>query len=193
MTAPFGTKFNPFSSSFRSQLNEVGSYAMDWAMNGDDIKRRVAENFPNLGGGVQPFLAQLNDATSLSTNRWKYAWEAFVPGIAASAKGSPGQGTVISGRLSSMIGTDPYGAYALNGAEVANDASSAEQSYGVHTGTGPGGGTVTLLSIGNLASTDAEESKRAVIVPMFRMVSEDSTRSAKNYWFSAGNEVKVVC
>ena len=50
MTSPFGTKFNPFSSSFRSQLNEVGSHAMDWGMNGDDIKRRIAENFPDLGG-----------------------------------------------------------------------------------------------------------------------------------------------
>ena len=201
MTSPFGTKFNPFSSSFRSQLNEVGSYAIDWGMNGDDIKRRVAENFPNLGGGPQPFLAQLNIAASLGANRWKYGWEAFVPGIAASAKGYPGQGSAatatestwdpISARLSSMVGTDPYGFYAVNGAEVANDGSPSEQSYGVHTASG--GPTITLLSIGNLASTDDDESTRAVIVPMFRMFETDAARGSLNYWFSAGNEVKVEC
>lgn len=194
MTAPFGTKFNPFSSSFRSQLNEVGSYAMDWGMNGDDIKRRVAENFPNLGGGVQPFLAQLNNADPLprTSNRWKYAWEAFVPGIAASAKGSPGQGTVISGRLSSMIHTDQYGAYAVNGAEVSN-SSSGHQSYGVKVGTGPSGsGTVTLLAVGNLES-DVTDEYRMVIVPMFRMTATDSGRESDYFWFSAANEVAVTC
>ena len=198
MTSPFGTKFNPFSSSFRSQLNEVGSHAMDWGMNGDDIKRRIAENFPDLGGGPQPFLAQLNVATSLSTNRWKYAWEAYVPGIAASATGYPGQGpnatsvettwNPVSARLSSMVGTDPYGFYAVNGAEVENDSSEAEQSYGVHIGSG-----VTLLSIGNLASTDADEAKRPVIVTMFRMFDIDTDRNSVGYWFTAGNDVKVVC
>jgi hypothetical protein len=204
MTAPFGTKFNPFSSSFRSQLNEVGSYAMDWGMNGDDIKRRVAENFPNLGGGVQPFLAQLNDAEPLprASNRWKYAWEAYVPGIVASTKGYPGQGSSatsdtstwapISGRLSSMVHTAAYGAFAVNGAEVAN-SSSGHQSYGVKTGTGPSGsGTVSLLSVGNLES-DVTDEYRMVIVPMFRMVTADSTRDSDYYWFSAANEAEVTC
>ena len=87
-----------------------------------------------------------------------------------------------------MVGTDPYGFYAVNGAEVENDSSEAEQSYGVHIGSG-----VTLLSIGNLASTDADEAKRPVIVTMFRMFDIDTDRNSVGYWFTAGNDVKVVC
>lgn len=205
MTEPFGSKFNPFSSSFRQKLNDVGEYAIDWHDRGDDLQRRLDELNPLSSiplGGTQIRMCQLNNATLLSANRWKYAWEVYVPGVAVSTRGYPGQGpsatsdtstwAPLQGRMNSMINTDQYGLWAANGAEVDNDGSQSEQSWGVHTATG--GPTITLLSIGNLAGpTDGSEAVRRVIVPMFWVPDVDSTRNVGAFWFSAGNEVKVVC
>jgi len=211
MQDPFGTKFNPFSSSFRQQLNDVGEYAIDWHEKGDDLQRRLDELDPLSSipyGPPQVRMCQLNNATLLSANRWKYAWEVLVPGVAVSARGFPGQGSSatsntstwnpLPSRMSSMVGTDQYGLYAVNGAEIHNEAAgnagTEEQSYGVKVGTGPGGGTVTLLAIGNLAGpTDNSEAVRPVIVPMFWIPTVDTARGAGAFWFSAGNDVKVVC
>jgi len=210
MTEPFGTKFNPFSSSFQQRLNEVGQYAIDWHNSGDDVKSMAAETF--IAGqpfGIEVFMAQLNSAEAMGGtdyNRYKYAWEEYVPGVAASAKDYPGQGASatsdsttwepISGRRSSMLGTSAFGEWAVNGAEVENAAiqTTGYVSYGNLIGSGPAGaGTVTMLAIGNLtASADGSDFRR-VIVPMFRLPIGDSTRNSVNYWFSAGNDVEVSC
>ena len=208
MKDPFGTTFNPFSSSFREKLNDVGEYAIDWHEKGDDLQARLNELNPLATmpyGPPQVRMCQLNDAASIATNRWKYAWEVYVPGVVKSARGFPGQGenataantgagawAPLQGRMSSMLGTDKYGLYAVNGAEVDNDGTPSEQSWGIHTATG--GPTITLLSIGNLAGpTDDSEAVRQVIVPMFWVPEVDSVRSVGAFWFSAGNEAKVVC
>jgi hypothetical protein len=210
MKDPFGTTFNPFSSSFREKLNDVGEYAIDWHEKGDDLQARLNELNPLATmpyGPPQVRMCQLNDAASLSSavNRWKYAWEVYVPGVAASARGFPGQGAnataantgagawaPLQGRMSSMLLTDKYGLYAVNGAEVDNVDTGAEQSYGVHTSTSSP--EVTLMAIGNLAGpTDGTEAVRQVIVPMFWVPDVDSARGVGAFWFSAGNDVKVVC
>ena len=207
MPDPFGTKFNPFSSSFQQRLNEVGEYAIDWYNHGDDVKARTEETFIGLQPfGIEVFMAQLNDAAAITgqNNRFKYAWEAYVPEVAVSAKGFPGQGASATsdtstwrpsiGQKSSMVGTDPYGAYAVNGAEVANHAVSTTGyiSYGNKIGTGPSGsGTITMLAIGNLTGSGSDF--RQVIVPMFKLPFIDPTRNSQNYWFSAGNDVEVSC
>ena len=209
MKDPFGTTFNPFSSSFREKLNDVGEYAIDWHEKGDDLQARLNELNPLATmpyGPPQVRMCQLNNAAVLVANRWKYAWEVYVPGVAKSARGFPGQGAdataantgagawaPLQGRMSSMLGTDPYGLWAANGAEVDNDAvasgDGSEQSYGVKLDTG-----VTLLAIGNLAGpTDETEAVRQVIVPMFWVPDVDSTRNVGAFWFSAGNDVKVDC
>ena len=46
MKDPFGTTFNPFSSSFREKLNDVGEYAIDWNEKGDDLQARLNELNP---------------------------------------------------------------------------------------------------------------------------------------------------
>ena len=138
MKDPFGTTFNPFSTSFREKLNDVGEYAIDWHEKGDDLQARLDELNPLATmpyGPPQVFMCQLNDAASIATNRWKYAWEVYVPGVVKSARGFPGQGAnataantgagawaPLQGRMSSMMGVDKYGLYAVNGAEVDNIA-----------------------------------------------------------------------
>lgn len=226
LTPPFPTRFNPFGNQFRQTLNEIGESAADWERRAEDIESRLAklERLPPIHNC---FPAVLNTAAFLGNTggtqkRWKYGWEEYLPGIPLSKKGFPGQGpsattdsdtwTPVQGQRNSWgndgstsydASVDPYGWYAINLAEIENDllATGADgyASYGQKVGTGPAGtGTVSLLSVGNVASATESENRRVVVWMWELLRPEGETVDPDNdkgiiYAFSAGNEVEVSC
>tara|TARA_Y100001938_G_scaffold146211_1_gene224627 strand:- start:129 stop:815 length:687 start_codon:yes stop_codon:yes gene_type:complete len=223
---PFPTKFNPFSDRFRQTLNEIGESSSDWEQRAEDIERRLSaiERRPPIHNC---FPAVLNTAALLGNSggtqkRWKYAWEEYLPGVALSKKGFPGQGPSATSTRSSWVpvqgqrsswgndgstaysaSADPYGFYAINLAEIENDSVAAGAagyvSYGQKVGAGPSGsGTISLLSVGNVASSTESDNRRVVVWmwellrPTADTIDPDNTKGIM-YAFSAGNEVEVSC
>ena len=238
---PFPGNINPFGTKFRETLNEIGGYAIEYERRQEDAGVRLDSLTNEVQNGIRIFPAILNGAILLSnangTNkRWKYAWEQYLPGVAASAFEFPGQGAdatsansgagewvQINGQRSSWgnayaPGADPtvytsadaYTYFAVNGAEIDNDGLAVPApgyvSYGEKVGTGPSGsGTVSLLSIGNLADA-TEGARRRVIVMMWQLSFSDDASHTKTspggtdplrgtnmFMFSAANSVEVTC
>lgn len=226
-TPPFPTRFNPFSTSFRSTLNEIGTDALDWGANSTDIEERIAALEARVNRIQPTFPAVLNTA-KLMTNagatqkRWKYAFEEFIPGVALSPRGFPGQGSSATSDPSSWVRTpgqrsswgnngtdsysetaDPYGFYAINLAEITNDevaiGADGYASWGQTVGTGPAGtGTLGLLSVGNVADATADQARRPGVImfqltgPQVSAIDPDNT-TGTIFAFAAGNEVEVSC
>lgn len=223
LTPPFPSKINPFGAPFRNTLNEIGESAASWEERADDIESRLAVLEAKVGRIHNCFPVVLNTAKLMTgeDKRWKYGWEEYIPGLAFSPKGLPGQGTTAetgdretwlptAGQRSSWgnDGTtaysaddDPYGFYAINMAEIENDdvTTSGYVSYGVKVGTGPGGtGDITLLSVGNVADADEDDNRRVVVWVWEMMATPSDTVYPDNtsgfiYAFSAGNDVEVSC
>ena len=224
LTPPFPNKINPFGTPFRETLNEIGESAADWEKRASDIESRLAVVETRVGRIFNCFPAILNSAVLMTgtDKRWKYSWEAYVPGLAFSPKGFPGQGVdadptrstwvTVGGQRSSWgndgttaydAATDPYGFYAINSAEIENEivgsGLAGYASYGQKVGVGPSGsGTVELLSVGNVADAITDNNRR-VIVWMWQIAATpivanypDNTTGFM-YMFSAGNDVEVTC
>ena len=226
-TPPFPNKFNPFSNSFRSTLNEIGTDALDWGVNSTDVEERIAALEARINRIQPTFPAVLNTAklmtnTGATQKRWKYAFEEYIPGVALSPRGFPGQGSGATSNPNDWVrtpgqrsswgnngtavydsNTDPYGFYAINLAELTNDelAASADGyvSWGQKVGTGPAGsGTVSLLSVGNVADSTADQSRRTGVImfqltgPQVAAIDPDNT-TGTIFAFAAGNEVEVSC
>ena len=99
----------------------------------------------------------------------------------------------------SVIGSDDYAFFAMNGAEITNDGANQE-SYGVSvSGSNP---TVELLSIGATGETEPIVIAIQTAAPMTKTLNvhnastgalTGTVKFSSSHWFSAGNDVTVSC
>ena len=188
----FFGKINPFSEAFRRGLREMSDAVDDYLLERDHIKTMAERPFPHV---PEVFLARITGsreiqssdgietgtpgATDKSVNRWVYDWE----NLADDSRNSQ---------------NDTH--FALNGAEWSNTNDFEEQSYGVLTQEASP--KVELLSIGNLGETTPVVMMYRFAVPVTQSITlyesdgettEGGVDIECQYFFSAGNDVKVTC
>ena len=168
----FRGKQNPFSESFRSNLQKVADGVYDYLENRAGYLRASHKPEPHIprgfvSGGIEEDKAK---------NVWKYQWEGF----------------------SSNRSSRSYDFFALNGAEFGNTGSGSE-SYGV--GVASGSPTIQLLSIGNEGAVTPSVFMHILPAPIeatFDLYEPGGAAAgtvtvSSRYIFFAGNEVEVTC
>lgn len=185
----FRGKQNPFSESFRSNLQKVADGVSDYLENRAGYLRASHKPEPHIPRG---FVAKITGASLVNgldagpfsggieenkvKNVWKYQWEGF----------------------SSNRSSRSYDFFALNGAEFGNTGSGSE-SYGV--GVASGSPTIQLLAIGNEGAVTPSVFMHILPAPIeatFDLYEPGGAAAgtvtvSSRYIFFAGNEVEVTC
>ena len=187
----FQGKQNPFSESFRAELQDLADAVSDYIDNRSGYLRAANIEPPSV---PDAFMATITGAslingldggefgggvvTSKVKNIWKYQWTSF------------------SGTRTRSSAEDTF--FALNGAELGNTGTGSE-SYGV--GVAAVAPVISLLSIGDLGAVTPSVWMHMLPAPISVTLgvftaagdADGEVTVSTRYVFFAGNEVEVTC
>jgi len=182
----FLSKINPFSAKFREMLQELSDSVDEYNREKDYLKALVHQPLPEIpnismvritDSRIAKGISGSPGDTDVAKNMFVYEWEGF-------GEGGDSQN---------------FTHYALNAAELGNDASG-QQSYGVSVSASSP--AITLLSIGDSGNVEPVCLMMTLPAPMTQLaqlynastgVATGVIKLRTRHFIFAGNDVSVSC